>query len=325
MLGQSTRYSRDMYVGGDMILVVVYSLVAVVSIVGIIVYKLKALRVKEAAKVHPVVTASATASHEELQRQVEAATEELHKANEELMHLNATKDEFVSMASHQLRTPLTSIKGYLSMVLEGDAGELNDDQRKLLTEAFTSSERMVRLIGDFLNVSRLQNGKFMIDRAQCDLAEVVAQEINNVKEIAASRGIGIAYHKPSKFPLLYLDEDKMRQVIMNYLDNAIYYSPDSKVISVRLYTSEGNVVLEVIDKGMGVQKKVQKKLFSKFFRAENAQRQRPDGTGIGLYLAKMVVDGHWGKIVFASEEGKGSTFGFRLPVKKLSTPPPPVQ
>jgi signal transduction histidine kinase len=158
-----------------------------------------------------------------------------------------------------------------------------------------------------------------------NLADVVEQEIDNVDEIASSRGIGIAYHKPSAFPLLYLDEEKMRQMIMNYLDNAIYYSPESKVVTVRLYKSEGSVVFEVIDRGMGVPKGVQKRLFTKFFRAENAMKQRPDGTGIGLYLAKMVTTGHGGKVVFESTEGKGSKFGFRLPIKKLSTPSTEVE
>lgn len=312
--------------GGDSALIIIYGAVALLLLLGLLLYEFFY------ARRHKLATPLPIAKHEDLveqqpeegddlQKQIDAATAKLRKANAELQRLDDGKDEFVSMASHQLRTPLTSIKGYLSMVLEGDAGELNREQRKLLQEAFTSSERMVRLIGDFLNVSRLQNGKFMIDRSMpVNLADVVEQEIDNVDEIASSRGIGIAYHKPKGFPVLYLDEEKIRQVIMNYLDNAVYYSPESKVITVRLYKSDGAVVLEVVDRGMGVPKNVQKRLFTKFFRAENAQKQRPDGTGIGLYLAKMVTTGHGGKVVFESTEGKGSKFGFRLPIKKLSTP-----
>lgn len=310
--------------GGDTEWVMLYGVIALLLLTGLVVYEAIIARRHKLKTPVPIVKREDLVAdgQRELQKQIEAATRELQEANDELRRLDETKDEFVSMASHQLRTPLTSIKGYLSMVLEGDAGELNDDQRKLLSEAFTSSERMVRLIGDFLNVSRLQNGRFMIDRsAQVDLSTLVDGELANVKEIAEGRGIGIAYHHPSHFPLLYLDADKFRQVIMNYLDNAIYYSPDSKNIAVRLYVQDGFAVLEVVDHGMGVPKGVQKKLFTKFFRADNAMRQRPDGTGIGLYLAKMVVDGHAGKIVFQSTEGEGSTFGFRLPIKKLSVPP----
>jgi signal transduction histidine kinase len=121
---------------------------------------------------------------------------------------------------------------------------------------------------------------------------------------------------------LYLDEGKIRQVIMNFIDNAVYYSPEKTRITIKLSIEDGDVVLRVKDEGMGVPPEEQSHLFTRFFRAENARKQRPDGTGIGLYLAKKIVDGHDGKIVFESELGKGSTFGFRLPVKKLSTPPP---
>ena len=258
-----------------------------------------------------------------LEQRINSATKELRSSNKRLVELDAMKDEFVSMASHQLRTPLTSVKGYISMVLEGDAGKISKQQRQLLQEAFTSSERMVHLISDFLNVSRLQTGKFVVDRKESDLAEVVKQEVANIKQIAQSHQVRVEYKQPSRFPVLYLDEGKIRQVIMNFIDNAIYYAPDSTAIKVTLSVEDGEAVLRVIDKGMGVPKEAQSKLFTKFFRAENARKQRPDGTGVGLFLAKKVIDGHGGQVVFESTLGKGSTFGFRLPIKKLSSPPPP--
>lgn len=314
----------DMQSGGDVGFIMAYGMVALFLLIGLVVYEIIYIRHQKLK--NPIIANEQNEpvadKQGDLQRQIDAATAQLRKANDELRHLDEAKDEFVSMASHQLRTPLTSVKGYISMVLEGDAGEVNDDQRRLLAEAFTSSERMVRLIGDFLNVSRMQNGNFTIDRsAPVDLAGVVTQEIENVREIAESRGIGIAYHQPSHYPVLFIDEDKIRQVIMNFLDNAIFYSGDSKTVTVRLYVNEGSAVFEVIDHGIGVPVGAQKKLFTKFFRAENAQKQRPDGTGVGLYLAKRVIADHGGKMVFDSTEGKGSTFGFRLPIKKLSTAP----
>lgn len=258
-----------------------------------------------------------------LEQRINSATKELRASNKRLVELDAMKDEFVSMASHQLRTPLTSVKGYISMVLEGDAGKISKQQRQLLQEAFTSSERMVHLISDFLNVSRLQTGKFVVDRKESDLAEVVKQEVANIKQIAQSHQVRVEYKQPARFPVLYLDEGKIRQVIMNFIDNAIYYAPDSTLIKVALSVEDGEAVLRVIDRGMGVPEEAQSKLFTKFFRAENARKQRPDGTGVGLFLAKKVIDGHDGEIVFESTLGKGSTFGFRLPIKKLSSPPPP--
>lgn len=256
-----------------------------------------------------------------LKRRIDAATKELRASNAELQQLDEAKDEFVSMASHQLRTPLTSVKGYISMVLEGDAGEVNPMQKKLLEEAFTSSERMVHLINDFLNVSRLQTGKFMLDRRPIDLAKVTAQEVESLQTTAKAHNLKLTYRRPAYFPVLFIDEGKIRQVIMNFIDNAIYYSRERTAITVKLYVADGDAVLEVHDTGIGVPQNERARLFTKFFRATNARKQRPDGTGVGLFLAKKVIDGHKGRVVFESAEGEGSTFGFRLPIKRLSAAP----
>lgn len=252
-----------------------------------------------------------------LQQRIDAATRELRSTNEKLRALDATKDEFISMASHQLRTPLTGIKGYVSMVLEGDAGKITDKQRQLLEQAFGSSERMVRLISDFLNVSRLQTGKFVIDAHPTNLTNIVQEEVESLRQLAESHSLQLSCSVPKYLPELMIDGDKLRQVIMNFIDNAIYYSPDRSTIAVKLLVRGDDVVLEVHDRGIGVPADVQKKLFTKFFRADNARKQRPDGTGVGLFLAKKVVTAMHGSIVFESREGKGSVFGFRLPINKL--------
>lgn len=255
--------------------------------------------------------------NETLQQRIDEATKELRASNSQLRKLDEVKDEFISMASHQLRTPLTSIKGYLDMILEGDAGEITPMQRKFLTEAFVSSERMVHLINDFLNVSRLQTGKFMIEKRPVDLAKIVGQEIDSLKISANGRELSFNYKKPKQLPLLMLDEGKIRQVIMNFADNALYYSRSGTTIGVTLALEGDDVVLKVKDTGIGVPEEEQARLFTKFYRATNARKQRPDGTGVGLYLAKRVVMEHGGSVIFASTEGKGSTFGFRLPIDRL--------
>lgn len=247
-----------------------------------------------------------------LQERVEQATKELRKTNDKLKKLDETKDEFISMASHQLRTPLTSVKGYLSMVLEGDAGELNDLQRQLLGQSYSSSQRMVYLISDLLNLSRLNTGKFVIEPAEVDLREVVAAEIDQLRETAKSRGVSIVYNAPQSFPVLMLDETKTHQVVMNFLDNAIYYTPTGGEVHVSLVETATAVEYRVKDSGIGVPRSEQHRLFSKFYRAENARRVRPDGTGLGLFMSKKVVVAQGGSIIFESEEGKGSTFGFRF-------------
>lgn len=252
-----------------------------------------------------------------LQEKVNEATRELKSTNRKLIELDEAKDEFISMASHQLRTPLTSIKGYLSMLLDGDMGKLGKNQTSALKEAFGSSQRMVFLISDFLNVSRIKTGKFVIEKSQVNLAEMVHEELSQLKELAESRNVQFKYDQPKEFPTVMLDDNKIRQVMMNMIDNAIYYTPIGGTVTVQLYVDAKEVVFKVIDTGIGVPKAERHKLFTKFFRAANARVARPDGTGLGLFMAQKIVLAQGGVIIFESEEGKGSTFGWRFPLSKI--------
>lgn len=254
--------------------------------------------------------------NETLQRRIDEATQKLTESNKKLHDLDTAKDEFISMASHQLRTPLTSVKGYLSMVLEGDAGEVPAAQRKLLEEAYASSQRMVYLIGDFLNVSRLQTGKFVLETSSLNMAKLISEEMEQLKQTAAGKQLTLRFEAPENFPDLELDQNKIRQVIMNLIDNAIYYSKPGTTITIELLQAPGEIVFRVRDHGIGVPKGEQHHLFTKFYRASNARRVRPDGTGIGLFMAKKVIIAHGGTVIFETKEGEGSVFGFRLPIKK---------
>lgn len=256
-----------------------------------------------------------------LEQKVEDATRRLRQSNAKLKMLDQTKDDFISMASHQLRTPLTSVKGYVSMVLDGDAGKITPLQRKLLTQSFVSSQRMVYLISDLLNVSRLRTGKFIIEPTRTNLATVIKGEIEQLVETAKGRNLELVYNKPEHFPTYMMDETKLRQVIMNFIDNAIYYTPSGGKISVNLVEKPQTIEFLVIDNGMGVPKADQPHLFTKFFRAHNAKRARPDGTGLGLFMAKKVVIAQGGAVLFKSQEGKGSTFGFTFAKDKLELAP----
>ena len=250
--------------------------------------------------------------NETLQENISEATRKLRRTNEKLQGLDATKDEFITMASHQLRTPLTAVKGYLSMVLEGDAGKLNDNQRKLLEQSYVSAQRMVYLIADLLNLSRLSTGKFIIESIPTNLADVVQGEVDQLVETARSRDVALHYERPANFPELMLDETKIHQVVMNLIDNAIYYTSAGGNVDIELRETKASVEYLVRDTGIGVPRAQQRHLFSKFFRAENARQARPDGTGLGLFMAKKVIAAQGGAIIFESLEGKGSTFGFRF-------------
>jgi len=252
-----------------------------------------------------------------LQEKIDDATHKLRRVNDKLRRLNETKDDFISMASHQLRTPLTSVKGYVSMVLDGDAGKITRLQRRLLNQSFVSSQRMVYLISDLLNVSRLKTGKFIIEPIQCNLAKVVQEEVEQLVETAKSRHLTLEYHKPEHFPVFLLDETKLRQVIMNFLDNAVYYTPAEGHIEVHLVDKPQTIEFTVTDDGIGVPRYEQHHLFTKFFRAPNAKRARPDGTGLGLFMAKKVIIAQGGAVIFRSHEGKGSTFGFTFAKSRI--------
>ena len=257
--------------------------------------------------------------NERLKNEVNTATRELRESNKQLQRLDEAKNEFISMASHQLRTPLTSIKGYLDMVLEGDLGKVSPTQKTVLSEAFMSSERMVNLINDFLNVSRLQTGKFVVDRTEGDIKVVLKEQIDMLRIVARQHDLKIKTTIDKDVPKMNIDVDKIRQVILNFIDNAIYYSKPGTTIQVKLSKQDNEVIFKVKDTGIGVPEAEQSRLFGRFFRATNAKQRRPDGTGVGLFLAKKVVLLHGGRVIFESKEGKGSTFGFSLPIDQPKT------
>lgn len=260
-----------------------------------------------------------------LQEEIDNKTRELRRKNKRLEELDDIKDDFISMASHQLRTPLTSVKGYLSMVLEGDAGEVNAQQAKMLGQAFTSAQRMVFLITDLLNVSRLKTGKFVIEAVPVNLGAMIREEVGQLKEVAEAKGIKLSFKKPVNFPELMLDEVKIRQVIMNFMDNAIYYTPTGGHIKVELIEKPSTIELRVVDDGIGVPRSEQHHLFTKFYRATNARKARPDGTGLGLFMAAKVISAQGGSIIFSSKEGKGSTFGFAFSKSRMKVHQPASQ
>ena len=262
-----------------------------------------------------------------LRQEIKKATYELERKNEQLRELDKAKDEFISMASHQLRTPLTAIKGYLSMLLEGDAGEIKVSQYDFVNEAFQGANRMVGLINDLLNVSRMETGRFFLEPKEVDMERVVNEEVGQLRKQAKEKGLKLDIIIKGKIPSVWVDETKIRQVVMNFADNAIYYTTSGSV-TVTLEHNKKEIIYKVKDTGIGVPKSQQKNLFTKFYRADNARHVRPDGTGLGIYLAKKVIDDHSGELIFESEEGKGSIFGFKLPiksklkVKRVSAPEP---
>ena len=229
---------------------------------------------------------------------------------------NKVKDEFLGLASHQLRTPLTSIQGYASMLVEGDFGKLNAEQMNALSEVAGSASRMTFLISDLLNMSRLQSGKFLIEKAETNIGMLVKKEVDAMRILAESHDIKLVYDEKNidKLPSIKVDAKKTGEVVANMIDNAIFYSPSGSKVEIGLKKNSGFIELRIKDHGIGVPKSEQDKLFTKFHRGSNARTKRPDGTGIGLYLAKKIITEQGGEIIFSSVEGEGSTFGFKFSV-----------
>jgi signal transduction histidine kinase len=198
------------------------------------------------------------------------------------------------------------------MALDNDKHNMTQDQKEFVSYALEAAEKMVYMSGDMLNVSRLNSGRFMIQRQPAELVSMVQQEMHQLEPAAARKGLSLTADLPDVPVTIELDESKTRQVIMNFIDNALYYT-ESGGVHVKLEQTSNQVKLTVTDTGIGVPAAQQSKLFVKFYRADNAKQVRPDGTGLGLYLAKRVIEDQGGQLIFTSVEGKGSTFGFTLP------------
>ncbi|MBI2984610.1 MAG: GAF domain-containing protein [Candidatus Kerfeldbacteria bacterium] len=247
--------------------------------------------------------------------QLRRTNEQLEVANEHLKELDRAKSEFVSIASHQLRTPMTGIKGYLSMMTQGDFGKMEPKHIDILQNLLSESDRMIRLINQFLNVSKIEAGKFTYQKAPVQLEDLITKEIDEVRKVAVDKGLKIITKLPkTKLPQVFADADKLQDVILNLIDNAIKYTEKGS-ISVGAEVSDGTIRFSVKDTGIGIRKQDAPELFNKFVRGSGIAQIQPDGSGLGLFIAKSIIDSHGGRIWAESEgEGKGSTFQFTLPL-----------
>jgi signal transduction histidine kinase len=257
----------------------------------------------------------------EAREKIEELAGHLEDANVRLKELDRQKSEFLSMAAHQLRTPLTSIKGYASMMLEGSYGDLPDKVDNVLETIFASSSRMVDTVSDFLNVSRIEQGKMEYRMENTDLGNLAKSVVIELALSAKEKGLDLNFHDDGKGPYpIHADTSKLEHVVSNLVDNAIKYTPKGAV-SVRVEKdSFRNIgIVKVIDTGAGIPSEALSKLFDKFVRARNAHEINVTGTGLGLYVAREMMDKHDGKIWAESKgEGKGSTFFVEIPLKKGS-------
>ena len=232
-------------------------------------------------------------------------------------HIENLKSEFVSVASHQLRTPLSAINWYAEMLLNGDAGKMNAEQSMHVQEIYRGNQRMVELVNSLLNVSRLELGTFMIEPTKLQLLDIANDAVEEVEIQAAQKKIKISKIYPKVLKELDLDKKLIYMVFQNLLSNAVKYTPEKGKVFLTIKKEKTGILIEIKDTGMGIPKSQQHKIFTKLFRADNVRETDTEGTGLGLYIIKQIMDQVGGEIWFKSAKNKGTTFSILLPLKGM--------
>jgi signal transduction histidine kinase len=240
--------------------------------------------------------------------------------------IDKAKTEFVSLASHQLRTPLSAINWYTEMLLAGDAGEINEEQKKYLTEVSVGNKRMVALVNALLNVSRLDLGTFIIEPEAIDVVEMSKSVLGELEVQVLEKNINIKELYFDDVVMYQADQKLLRIVFQNLLSNAVKYTNENGVINISIskvlkggYVGlqsliQDSLVISISDSGIGIPSDQKEKMFTKLFRADNARQSETEGTGLGLYIVKSIIDQSGGVVWFESEENKGAEFHVALPI-----------
>jgi signal transduction histidine kinase len=242
---------------------------------------------------------------------------ELSRANERLQTVSKAKSDFVSVVAHQLRTPLSSIKWTLKMAIDGDLGEITNEQKSYLMKGYESNERLIALVNDLLDVDRIESGSYQFNFVPTQVRDLVENTIAELEPRAKEGEVTMVLEKSKKKPKkVKLDQVKIRAVVQNLIENAIKYTPAQGTVSVSVEEQDGAVLVAVSDTGIGIPQEEQQEIFGRFFRATNAVRHEKQGAGIGLFMSQQIIEKHGGKIWFESTEGAGTTFTFTLPLNK---------
>lgn len=242
--------------------------------------------------------------------------EKIQEANEKLKELDKLKDEFVSLASHELRTPMTAIKSYLFMALAGKGGILTDKQKYYIQRSYDATDRLIKLVNDMLNVSRIESGRITLDLKPQDMSKIITDVVTEITPRAQEFGIVISYTAIA-LPSVVGDSDKIKEVLINLVGNSLKFTPPKGLVAIQTSTDGKNVIVEVKDSGKGIRPEDMPKLFQKFSTRGTAYlvKENTKGTGLGLYISKLLIEKQNGKMWVKSEgENKGTSFYFSLPI-----------
>lgn len=238
----------------------------------------------------------------------------LKKTNAELKALNDAKNEFIAIASHQLRTPATGVKQFLGLLIEGYAGDLTKTQEQFLQRAYDTNSRQIELVNSLLRVAQLDAGKVVLSKSSTDIARMISEIAEEMKGTVEARHQTMRVETEAEKPVpAVVDPARFRMVLENLMDNASKYTPDGGAITVCADIQNGELCVSVHDTGVGIAAESQSKLFTKFSRIPNSLSDTVDGSGLGLYWVKKIVELHDGVIEVVTNDGEGSTFTLRLP------------
>ncbi|HEX7456762.1 MAG TPA: ATP-binding protein, partial [Candidatus Nanoarchaeia archaeon] len=292
------KLSQDIYSGGDLRFLEILSHQAALS--------LENAKLYEEQKLYGV----------RLTKEVERATTDLRHANERLKELDKLKDEFMSIASHELRTPMTAIKSYVWLALNGRGGEIGMKVRDYLTKVYDSSERMIAMINDMLNVSRIETGRMQLEIVPVSIQKVLDQVTGDLSARAGEAGIEIKVQKEQIIPLVSTDRDKLAEIFTNLIGNALKFTPKGGTVTVSAQKKGDVVETSVADTGVGISEENIGKLFKKYGKIDEsyATMTPSTGTGLGLYITKQYLEKMNGNISVKSTVGKGTIFTFSLPI-----------
>jgi len=252
-------------------------------------------------------------AYDELEMHVEDRTRELKKANLTLKHLDEMKSGFILAASHELKTPLTSIKGYISLILSGRAGPITAPQHEFLTHVKRATDRLSRLLGELLSISKIESGQISMNLRGTHIEHILKEEVMIFKAEADQKQIDLDFTLKSRLHAIRCDSDKIREVLDNLINNALKFTPKHGRVEVSARRADDVIEIQVSDTGIGIRPEDQLKIFDPFHHVHQKGLEGEESTGLGLALAKRIVEAHRGKIWVESEEGKGSVFTVTLP------------
>lgn len=252
---------------------------------------------------------------------MEELSNKLAVANEELKKLDSLKSEFISIASHQLRAPLTIIKGYLSLINDGTLGQTTKETEEAIKKASFATGQLIKLVDSLLDLSRIESGKIQYNFTEINLTKIVEEVVQEFQTQASEKNLRVIFNNETvEITNISADADKIREIVVNLVDNAIKYSDTGDIVITQKLIDKNKIRLEVKDNGIGINKDDQKRLFTKFIRSDDAKNRDPNGMGIGLYFAKRVIEDHGGRIWIESKgRGMGSTFFVEIPLNFINS------